>query len=89
MPTSREATTELPPPPRVPGDHNLRTDLEALAHGWRNLADSDRVTSFGAAAYRLCAEEVELALARHSPTDPAPPPSTRETQATIPDGRGA
>jgi hypothetical protein len=60
-----------------------RTTLEALIHGWRAMADSERVTSFAAAAYRLCADELESVLSRTADTDPAPPPSER---ATIPDG---
>jgi hypothetical protein len=81
----REAETLLPPPASIPDD--LRSTVAALAFGWRGMADTDRVTYHEARALRGCADEVDAALARHSPTDPAPPPSARETMETIPDGR--
>lgn len=70
----RQAPT-MPPPSGV--RHDLRSELEALAYGWRSMADSDKCSPFAASALRGCAEEVESALSRHAPTDPAPPPSSQ------------
>ena len=53
---------------------DLRAELEALAFGWRNMADSDRSSPLASAALRGCADELEFAIARHAPTD-APPPT--------------
>lgn len=69
------------------GSEALKTALEALVHGWRGIAESDKTSVFAARAFAQCADELEMAMSRNAPTDPAPPPSTRETQPTIPDGR--
>jgi hypothetical protein len=65
-----------------------RTELEDLATGWRTRAEVGKGLVYPGQDLYGCADEIERFITRHAPTDPAPPPppSTRETQATIPDG---
>ena len=50
---------------------DLRSDLSSLAEAFRKKADDGLPSLYPGSDLRWCAEQIELALARHAPTDPA------------------
>lgn len=75
-------------PAETTGD--LRTDLSSLAESFRQKAEDGRASLYPGSDLRWCAEQIDIALSRHAPTDPAPPPASdpQASRATIPDGVG-